>query len=128
MPPYQPGPPIAATAVKPRNRAAAVALTLALLAWLAAALGIWLIVASHALTDGCLVDKELEGTGTLCLVGGYESKQQLGAGVVEWGEPDLVADEQVGPQYGVDDVAAGVVGEAADDSTAIGASTTRQLC
>jgi hypothetical protein len=78
MPPYQPVPPIAAV-VKPRNRTAAVALILALLAWLAVALGIGLIVASHAWTNGCVVDKPLNGAGTLCLVlGGLLS---VGAGV-----------------------------------------------
>lgn len=79
MPPYHPVPPIAAAVVKPRNRAAAVALILALLAWLAAALGIWLIVASHEWKSECLVDKPLRDAGTLCLVlGGLLS---VGAGV-----------------------------------------------
>jgi hypothetical protein len=68
MPPYQPVPPIAGAVAKPRNRAAAVALILALLAWLVAALGIGLIVASHALTNGCLADKPLLDAGTLCFV------------------------------------------------------------
>ena len=77
MPPYQPVPPNAF--VKPRNRAAAVALILALLAWLAAAVGIWLSVASHASTNGCLVDKPLRAAGGLCVVlGGLLS---VGAGV-----------------------------------------------
>lgn len=66
--PYQLVPPAAAAIVKPRNRVAVVALILALLAWLVAALGICLIGASHAWTNGCLVDKPLHGAGTLCLV------------------------------------------------------------
>jgi hypothetical protein len=61
MPPYQHVAPIAPAVVKRRNRTAAVALILALLAWLAAALGIWLIVASYAWTNGCVVDKPLNG-------------------------------------------------------------------
>jgi hypothetical protein len=79
MPPYQPVPPTAAAGVKPRNRAAAVALTLALLAWLAAALGIGVIAASNAWTSGCLADKPLEGAGTLCLV--LVGLLSVGAGV-----------------------------------------------
>jgi hypothetical protein len=56
-----------------------VALILALLAWLAAALGIGLFAASHAWTNGCVVDTPLDGAGTLCLVlGGLLS---VGAGV-----------------------------------------------
>jgi hypothetical protein len=70
MPPYR-LPPTAAAVAKPRNRVAAVALILALLGWLAAALSIWLISASHAWTSGCLVDKPLLNAGTLCsLLGG----------------------------------------------------------
>jgi hypothetical protein len=79
MPPYQPVPPTAAAVGKPRNRVAAVALILALLAWLAAALGIWLIVASHAWTDECLVNTPLDDAGTLCLVLG--ALLSVGAGV-----------------------------------------------
>jgi hypothetical protein len=56
-----------------------VALGVALLAWLAAGLGLWLIVASHAWTNGCLVDKTPHGIGILCLLlGGLLS---VGAGV-----------------------------------------------
>jgi hypothetical protein len=79
MPPSQPVSPIAAAVVSPRNRTAAVALILALLACLAAALGIWLIVASHAWTNGCLVDNPLNGAGTWCLVLG--GLLNVGAGV-----------------------------------------------
>jgi hypothetical protein len=68
MPPYRPVSPIDAAVVKSRNRAAAVAVIVALLAWVAAALGIWLIVASHAWTDGCLVNKPVRGAGTLFVV------------------------------------------------------------
>ena len=46
-------------------------------------------------------------------VGGDEPKQQLSAGVVEWGEPNFIDDHQVGAQDGVDDLADGVVGQAA---------------
>lgn len=64
-------PPTAAGVAKPRNRVAAVALTLGLLGWLAMALSIWLIIASHETTSGCLVDKSLLNAGTLCaLLGG----------------------------------------------------------
>jgi len=69
MPRHQPYPPTARVA-KPRNRVAATALILALLAGLTAALGIGLIVASHAMTSGCIVDKQLYGAGTLCAVFG----------------------------------------------------------
>jgi uncharacterized membrane protein YbhN (UPF0104 family) len=70
MPPYRPVPPMAAAVVKPRNRTAAVALILALLAWLAAALVIWLVVAGHGNADGCVGDR-LRDVGSLCLfVGG----------------------------------------------------------
>src|ERR1700694_1830604 len=79
MPPFQPVAPTAAAVVKPHTWGAALALILALLAWLAAALGIWLIVASHAWTNGCRVDEPLHNAGTLCLVlGGLLS---VGAGV-----------------------------------------------
>ncbi len=68
MPPYRPVPPTGAVVGKPRNQVAAVALILALLAWLSAAFGIWLIVASHAWTNGCRVDEPLHNVGTLvCL-------------------------------------------------------------
>ena len=45
--------------------------TLGLLGWLSMALSTWLIVASHATTSGCLVDKSLLNAGAMCsLVGG----------------------------------------------------------
>ena len=53
------------------------------------------------------------GQGAAFVGGGNEPEQQLGAGVVERGEPDLVDDDQVGAQQGVDDLADGVVGQAA---------------
>jgi hypothetical protein len=69
---------MAAAVVKPRNRTAAVALILALLAWLAAALAIGLVVAGHAKTNGCIGDT-LRGVESLRLfVGGLLS---VGAGV-----------------------------------------------
>jgi hypothetical protein len=87
MPPDQAVPPGAPAIVKPRNRVADVALIMALLTWLAAALGICLIVASHAWTSGCLVDKPLEGAGSLCLaLGGLLS---VGAGVTPGGSASL---------------------------------------
>jgi hypothetical protein len=50
---------------------AAVALILALLAGLAAAIGIGLMVASHAFTSGCMVDERLYGAGARWpLIGG----------------------------------------------------------
>ncbi len=72
-------PPTAAVVAKPRNRVAAVALTLGVLGWLAMALSIWLIVASHAATSGCLVDKSLLNAGTLCVLLG--SLLNIGAAV-----------------------------------------------
>ena len=45
--------------------------------------------------------------------GGDEPEQQLGAGVVERGEADFVEDDQVVAEQGVDDLADGVVGQAA---------------
>jgi hypothetical protein len=48
------------------------------------------------------------------LVGGRDdAEQQLGAGVVERGEADLVDDDEVVAEQGVDDAADGVVGQAA---------------
>lgn len=79
--PMQPDrlPPTTAVVAKPRNRVAAVALTLGGLGWLAMALSIWLIIASHATTNGCLVDTSLLNAGTLCaLLGGLLS---IGAAV-----------------------------------------------
>ncbi|WP_139801744.1 hypothetical protein [Mycobacterium angelicum] len=64
---------------KPRNRTAVVALVLALLACAAAAVAVGLIAASHAWESGCVVDRDLDGAGSLCLVlGGLLS---AGAGV-----------------------------------------------
>lgn len=78
--------PPTAAAVKPRNRAAAVALILALLAWLAAALGIWLIVASHP--NGCHVDKPLLDAGSWCvLLGGLLNAGAGVTGLVSRGKP-----------------------------------------
>lgn len=62
----QPIPPTAGAVVKRRNGLAVAALILAVMAWLAAGVGIWLIRASHAWTDGCLVDTRLHGAGILC--------------------------------------------------------------
>ena len=45
--------------------------------------------------------------------GGDEPEQQLGAGVVQRGEADFVEDDQVVAEQGVDDLADGVVGQAA---------------
>ena len=53
------------------------------------------------------------GQGAAFVGGGNKPEQQLGAGVIEWGEPDLVDDHQVGAEQGVDDLAGGVVGQAA---------------
>src|SRR5690348_1562068 len=54
-----------------------------------------------------------DAQGAAFVGGGDEPEQQLGAGVVEGGEPDLVADDQVVAQQGVDDAADAVVGQAA---------------
>ena len=51
--------------------------------------------------------------GAALVGGGDEPEQQLGARVVQGGEPDLVDDDQVGAQDGLDDAADGVVGQAA---------------
>ena len=56
---------------------------------------------------------EADGQGAAFVGGGDEPEQQLGAGVVERGEPDFVDDDQVGAEQGVDDLADGVVGQAA---------------
>ena len=45
--------------------------------------------------------------------GGDEPEQQLGAGVVERGEPDFVDQDEVVAEQVVDDLADGVVGQAA---------------
>ena len=54
-----------------------------------------------------------DAEGAAFVGGGDEPEQQLGAGVVQRGEPDLVDDDQVVAQQGVDDPADGVVGQAA---------------
>ena len=51
--------------------------------------------------------------GAAFVGGGDEPEQQLGAGVVERGEADLVDQEQVVPEQRFDGLANGVVGEAA---------------
>jgi hypothetical protein len=51
--------------------------------------------------------------GAALVGGGHEPEEQLGAGVDERGEPDLVDDHQLGAQQGVDDLAHGVVGQSA---------------
>ena len=51
--------------------------------------------------------------GAAFVGGGDEPEQQLGAGVVQRGEADLVDEEQVVAQQGLDGLADGVVGEAA---------------
>ena len=88
-PPYPPVPPTGAVVEKPRNQVAAVALILALLAWLVAGFSIWLIVASHAWTSGCRVDKPLHDVGTLvCLpFGGLLSLGAAITGLVSRGQP-----------------------------------------
>ena len=54
-----------------------------------------------------------DAEGAAFVGGGDEPEQQLGAGVVERGEADLVDDDQVVAEQGVDDLADGVVGQAA---------------
>jgi hypothetical protein len=54
-----------------------------------------------------------DAQGTPFVGGGDEPEQQLGAGVVEWCEADLVDDDQVVAEQGVDEAADGVVGQAA---------------
>lgn len=72
-PPYQHYPPIVHVA-KTRNRAAATALILALLAGLAAALNHRLGVASHTWAFGCIVDRRLEVVAEFfALIGGLLS-------------------------------------------------------
>jgi hypothetical protein len=61
-------PPTTAVVATPRKRVAAVALTFGVLGWLAVALSIGLIVASHESTSGCLVDQSL--LHALCLGSG----------------------------------------------------------
>lgn len=61
------------------RRVPAASLIPAVVAWLATALAIWLIAASHAWQSGCRVDHSLHTAGTLCLLlGGLLS---VGAGV-----------------------------------------------
>jgi hypothetical protein len=54
-----------------------------------------------------------DAEGAALVGSGDEPEQQLGAGVVEWREPDLVDDDEVGTQDGLDDAADGVVGQPA---------------
>ena len=87
MPPYQPAP---TAALKPRKRVLSGALILALLAWLATALGIGLTVASHAWEGGCVVDKPLQDGGFLCIVlGGLLSVGAAVTGFVTLTKPGV---------------------------------------
>ena len=54
-----------------------------------------------------------DAQGAAFVGGGDEPEQQLGAGVVERGEAEFVEDDQVVAEQGVDDLADGVVGQAA---------------
>ena len=54
-----------------------------------------------------------DAQGAAFVGGGDEPEQQLRAGVVQRGEPDFVADEQVVAEQGVDDSSDAVVGQAA---------------
>ena len=54
-----------------------------------------------------------DSQGAAFVAGGDEPEQQLSAGVIERGESDLVADDQVVAEQGVDDPADAVVGQAA---------------
>ena len=54
-----------------------------------------------------------DGQGAAFVGAGDEAEQQLGSGVVERGEAEFVEDDQVDPQQGFDDLADGVVGQAA---------------
>lgn len=47
------------------------------------------------------------------IAGGHESKQQLGAGVIERGEANFVQYDEVGAEQCVDNLADGVVGQPA---------------
>src|ERR1019366_1767634 len=51
--------------------------------------------------------------GAAFVGGGDDAEQQLGAGVIQRGEADFVDDDQVVAEQGVDDLADGVVGQAA---------------
>lgn len=104
-PPYQHYSPIARVA-KPRNRAAAIALILALLAGLAAAISIGLAVASHAWTTGCIVDKGLEGAGALCAVIGGP----LGVGAAATGLFSAITRDRARGAYLTMGIAAMVIG------------------
>jgi len=50
--------------------------------------------------------------GALFVGGGDEPEQQLGAGVIEWREAQLIDDDQVVAEQVLDDAADGVVGQA----------------
>ena len=54
-----------------------------------------------------------DGQGSAFVGARDEPEQQLGAGVVERGEAEFVEDDQVDPEQGFDDLADGVVGQAA---------------
>jgi len=56
-----------------------------------------------------LLERPVRGDrqGSAFVGAGDESEQQLGAGVVEWREPDLVDDDQICPQQRVDGLADG---------------------
>jgi len=58
-----------------------------------------------------------DAQGTAFVGGGDEPEQQLGAGVVQRGEPDFVDQKQVVAEQGVDHFPDAVVGQAAVDLT-----------
>jgi len=69
-----------------------------------------------------------DGKGAAFVAGGHQSEQQLGAGVIEWGEANLINDEQVGSEQGVDDLADGVVGQpAVEDLDEVGGGEVADL-
>jgi hypothetical protein len=105
MPPHGHYSPIARVA-KPSNRAAAIALILALLAGLATVLSVGLTVASHAWTSGCIVDKRLEGAAALCAVIGGP----LGVGAAATGLFSAISRDRARGAYLVMGIAAMVIG------------------
>ena len=56
---------------------------------------------------------DADAEGAAFVGGGDEPEQQLGAGVVQWGEAEFVDDDEVVAEQVLDDPADGVVGQAA---------------
>jgi hypothetical protein len=54
-----------------------------------------------------------DGQRSAFVAGGHDTEQQLGAGVIQRCKADLIDEQEIGPEKGVNDLADGVVGQPA---------------